>query len=202
MFHNGFPFVNDVVVGRVIATIPLENHGNCKGRVTDEEISYFWGQTRISFPYRIYALEVKDAVFSKMDYIEKMILHCIYTRSCDGYVRERHIKALLSGNYPEWAIPYIIKVCDEYVVELLQIVYDSLRGKNTDEFIKFCAENHAAFCKSYSRMISYWNAYYRKWDDYHKHECYDFENYVGRKLFTECFGAEHKNLLRASGSSG
>ena len=112
-----------------------------------------------------------------------MILHCIFTRSCDGFVRERHIKALLSEDFTEWAIPYIFKVCDEYVVEILQTVYDNLKDRNTDNFKNFCANNHASFCRSYNRMISYWNEFYRN-------NCYRYEDYVGRKLFIKCFGAK------------
>lgn len=35
--------------------------------------------------------------------------------------------------------------------------------------------------KSYSRMISYWNEYYRGYEP-------DFRKYIGRKLFRECLG--------------
>jgi hypothetical protein len=109
-------------------------------------------------------------------------------------VREKHIAALLAEkaeNLPDWAIPYIIKVCDEYVVEILQVVYDNLKDRNTDKFKNFCAENEVAFCKSYNRMISYWNEFYRK-------DCCRYKDYVGRKLFIECFGARctMKALLR------
>ena len=35
--------------------------------------------------------------------------------------------------------------------------------------------------KSYSRMVSYWNAYYRR-------RCRDLKKYVGYKIFKEHFG--------------
>lgn len=56
----------------------------------------------------------------------------------------------------------------------------------------FCLENIESFCKSYNRMISYWNEYY-------KYKYKDFQQYIGRKLFRECFGysksMEHRNIL-------
>jgi len=191
MFDNGFPYISDEIVNRVVALVPPQTYGYISTPVTaDHYIDYFLGQTQMSFPYRLYSFEVEDTVFSKLDFTEKMILHCIYTRSCDGYIRERHVKALLAEDFPEWTIPYIFKVCDEYIIEILQIVYDNLKDGNTDKFKSFCANNQASFCKSYHRMISYWNVYYRTWDAFFRNDYYRFEDYVGRKLFIECFGAE------------
>jgi hypothetical protein len=133
-------------------------------------------------PYRVYLFDIGDGIAMKqMDPIEKMVLHCIFSRSCNGHVREKHIKSLVTADFPNWAIPYIVKVCDEYVVEILEVVYDNLKGKNTDPIKAFCADNRLAFCRSYDRMVSYWNEYYRS-------DCYRFRDYVGRKLFLDCFG--------------
>ena len=187
MFSNSFPFVDSELVRRVVDLIPLKTYGNVTSHTTDNEINYSLKQVKLSFPDRLYSLEIPDKVISTLDNTEKIILHCLYTRSCDGYVREKHIKALLSQNYPDWAIPYMFKVCDEYVVEILQLVYEKLNGKNTDEFKAFCLENRKSFCNSYHRMTSYWNEYYRTQTD--------FNTYVGRKLFVDCFGYS-KQLTR------
>ena len=63
----------------------------------------------IKFPYRMYLLEIENDKISKMSNVEKMVLQCIYSRSCDGYVREKHIKALMSTEFPEWARKSIFK---------------------------------------------------------------------------------------------
>ena len=112
---------------------------------------------------------------------QKMILHCIYSRHCDGFVRKKHLNALLLMDFEDWAIPYIVKVCDEYVVEIVEMTYEILKEKDTTSIRRFCIENMHAFCKSYSRMTSYWNEYYR--DEYK-----NFHQYIGWKLFIECFG--------------
>ncbi|MCL2579764.1 MAG: hypothetical protein FWE32_06990 [Oscillospiraceae bacterium] len=189
MLCSGFPFIEDEIINHVTSYIPSKTYNNIGIRVSNDYIDYFLEQTQLSFPYRIYILDVEDIMLSKLNFKERMILHCIYTRSCDGYVREKHIKALLSDDFPEWTIPYIFKVCDEYVVEILQTVYDNLKNRNTDRFKSFCANNHTAFCKSYNRMISYWNEFYRN-------DCYKYENYIGRKLFIECFGAKRTMKYR------
>jgi len=183
MFEYGFPYINDEIVNHVITLVPQKTYRNITIRVTIDNISYCLGQTHLSFPYRLYAYEVEDCVLLKLNDIERTILHCIYTRSCDGYIREKHIKALLASDFPEWSIPYIVKVCDEYVIEILQTVYDNLKNKNTDIFKQFCKDNWGTFCKSYNRMISYWNEFYR--DVYYK-----YEDYVGCKLFIDCYGAK------------
>lgn len=61
------------------------------------------------------------------------------------------------------------------------MTYDILKKQDTEQIKRFCLENMDLFCKSYSRMISYWNEYYRnKYNNFHQ--------YIGRKLFRECFG--------------
>ena len=84
-------------------------------------------------------------------------------------------------DYEEWAIPYIVKICDEYIIEILEMTYVILKEQDTEKIKRFCMENIEEFCKSYNRMISYWNEFYR--DRYN-----NFHQYIGRKLFRECFG--------------
>ena len=170
------------IVLNLTANIPLKTYNGIKDYITAEMITYRLKEQSISFPYRVYFYEIDDNDISKMDNQQKAVMHCIYSRSCDGFVREKHIKSLLSMNYPDWAIPYIVKVCDEYVVEILQTVYNKLKDANTEEIKRFCMDNMNSFCRSYNRMISYWNEFYR-------YDCYHYKEYIGRKLFIEYFGA-------------
>ena len=103
------------------------------------------------------------------------------SRSSDGYVREKHIKALLKSDPPVWAMPYVIKICDEYVVEILQTVYDLLISRDCTEYRRLCALNFDYLKRAHTRMISYWNEVYR-WD------CYRYCDYIGKKLYRDCFG--------------
>ena len=106
MFDNGFPFVCDDTVNRVISIIPPKTYSNVNFVTSDTgDVIYFVEGTQISFPYRFYSIDIEDFVLLELSYTERMILHCIYTRSCDGYVREKHIKALLKEDFPGWAIP-------------------------------------------------------------------------------------------------
>ena len=131
-------------------------------------------------PYRIYVSD-KLLFTGKFTERQKLIYHCIFSRSYDGYIREKHIKALLDHDLPEWAIPYIIKVCDEYVIEILETVYQKLKDKNCKIYKAVCSNNFKLIESGHSRMISYWNEYYR-------YSYYKYNDYIGKKLYSECFG--------------
>ncbi|WP_371365956.1 hypothetical protein SRRS_05190 [Sporomusa rhizae] len=181
MFQLGFPIELYEDVSKVVEIIPTETYNNVFIGVSKDKIEYLLNGATVEFPYRIYFLDVADETLNKLTFHQQMVLHCIYSRSCDGFVRQRHLRALLLMEYEDWAIPYIVKVCDEYVVEILEMTYTILKEQNTECFKKFCRENNKLFCKSYARMISYWNEFYR--DKYSQ-----FYKYIGRKLFKECFG--------------
>lgn len=141
----------------------------------------------ISIPYRIYLPGIDKMKMQLLSPTELMIYNCIYSRSCDGYVREKSIKALLNGQTPDWAIPYVIKVSDEYVKEILNTVYESLKGKDTAKYKEICLLNFDFIRRAHSRMISYWNEYYRY--EYRGELIeHPYKEYVGRMLYLECFG--------------
>lgn len=181
LIQNGFPknLIDDV--SKVVKLIPLKTYNNVSITISENTIQYSQSGILINFPYRIYCIDVSEEVISKLNLQQKMILHCIYSRNCDGFIRQKHIQALLHMDYEDWAIPYIVKLSDEYVIEILETTYDILKEQDTERIKKFCLENTQSFCKSYARMISYWNEFYRD-------RFYNFREYIGRKLFSECFG--------------
>ena len=134
----------------------------------------------ISIPYRIY---ISDKLLFPSGLTERQMLiyHCIFSRSYDGYIRQKHIEALLDASTPEWAMPYIVKICDEYVSAILETVYQKLKNKNCEKYKALCQLNFEYFKLGHCRMISYWNAYYR-------YNCYRYKAYIGKKLYSECFG--------------
>ncbi|MFJ5771666.1 hypothetical protein [Psychrobacillus sp. NPDC093180] len=181
MFKEGFPNYLRDDVSITVGMILHENFDHTKIDVSEENIQYYQDNTLIRFPYRIYYSEISDEAIDNLSTRQKMILHCIYSRSCDGFVRQKHMHYLLQMDYEDWAIPYIVKICDEYVVEIVEMTYDLLKVQDIERIKRFCLENIESFCKSYNRMISYWKEYYQ--DRYH-----NFHKYIGRKLFRECFG--------------
>ncbi|MFF2755874.1 hypothetical protein ACFVR1_19455 [Psychrobacillus sp. NPDC058041] len=192
MFQDGFPIYLRDDVTTAVGMIPHKTYNNVTIGVSEDTIQYLQDNTVIRLPYRIYYIDSSDEVIDNLTLRQKMILHCIYSRSCDGFVRQKHIYSLLQMDYEDWAIPYIVKICDEYVVEILEMTYDILKEQDTERIMRFCFENIVPFCKSYNRMISYWNEYYRyRYNNFHK--------YIGRKLFRDCFGYSKSMERREKG---
>lgn len=189
MFENGFPIELNSELHRVLENISKTTYTNCFSGTMDtasnEQYELLDG-TVIDFPYRIYFID-DDSLFSRLTTLnERLIYHCIFTRSCDGYVREKHLRAIMTEDYPEWCMPYILKLSSEYVVEILEVIYEFMYGKDNALFQVFCQNNPYLFRYYHSRMISYWNEFYRD-------RCYRYHNYVGYKLYRECFGFRRSN---------
>ena len=158
-----------------------KTYNNVRIGQTDYGCTYaLFNEQEITFPYRVYYLDECTA-FSSPTFEQKMIYHCFFSRSCNGFIREKHIKEILKVNCPDWCLPYILKLSDEYVIEILEVIYNELTHKNTDKIKTLCRLNMQSFLSGHDRMISYWNEYYRG-------QCYFYKNYVGKKLFSQCFG--------------
>jgi hypothetical protein len=181
MFHDGFPIDLRDDATKIMKLISEKTFNNVTDGGLQDIVEYFQDDNLIKFPYRIYYIDNSDEFIDSLNEQQKMIVHCIYSRSCDGFVRQKHLHSLLLMEYEDWAIPYIVKICDEYVVEILEMTYEILIEQDTERFKNFCLQNIVSFCKSYNRMISYWNEYYR-----FKNK--KFHQYIGRKLFRACFG--------------
>ncbi len=169
---NSFPekYLKDTVV--VAQSIPKDayiDNSFCEYKLLNGEI--------IKFPYRVYGVGKTD-IPSEFTFVQKIIFHAFLSRSDNGYVREKHIQQILEADYPEWIFPYIIKLSDEYVVEILDLIYFYLKDRDCRKIKQFCKLNAFSFVKSYDRMASYWGEYYGG----------SFYKYVGRKIFRECYG--------------
>ncbi len=181
MLYTTFPSDLEDNLNVVLKILPDKTYSDIPVTSTDTVVSYILNSSIIEFPDRVYLLDVTDTVYDTLSQVQKQILCCIYTRSCDGYIREKYIRKLLDMSFEQWTFPFIIKLSDEYVLEILKIIYSKLKERNNADIQSFCFENKESIKKSYSRMISYWNEYHREQEP-------DFRKYVGRMLFIECFG--------------
>lgn len=184
MFEQGFPYELQDKVHKVLGKMSLRTYNNILRGVseecTKEEYILLDGST-ISFPYRMYFLDDETIYNELEDKEEQFIYSCIYTRSCDGYVRQRYLRKIIENDFPQWCMPYILKLSSEYVVEIVDDIYGYMKVRDNTSFQLFCKNNPHIFRYSYSRMVSYWNEFYRC-------RCYKFHNYVGYRLYKQCFG--------------
>lgn len=119
------------------------------------------------------------------DYGEIVSIYLLPEYIGKGYGRQRHLRKILTEDYPQWCMPYILKLSSEYVIEIINDIYEYMEIGDNTLFQLFCANNPYMFRYSYSRMASYWNEYYRGC-------CYKFHNYVGYRLYKQCFGYSKK----------
>lgn len=117
----------------------------------------------LSIPYRIYYDEPDQSQLSSLTYEQQVILHALYTRHHDGYVRESHLTTLIThANEHEWATPYLMLPIGEYVKEILEVIYDNRSSLNGDFIRTFFSENPRLYRTIQSRVASYWDCYYRR----------------------------------------
>lgn len=178
--QNAFPKELEQDFAAVFAVIPTDTFSDCSMCVSENSISYKLGNETILIPESVYFFEPEESKISKLTEMQKQILYCIYTRSCEGRLREKYVQKLLEMDFAAWSIPYIVKLSDEYVIEILFRIYEFLRGRKNEDIKAFCIANKEMMRRSYSRMISYWNEYYREGNPV-------LDEYIGEKVFRECF---------------
>lgn len=175
---NAFPIHLKDDVEYILSILPNKTVNNIQINFKGG-IEYNCNNEIIKIPYRIYNEELEDSKINELSKTQQKIYHCLYSRSFDGFAREKHIDTLLSSEYEDWVIPYIIHLCSEYVIDILDFIYEKIQSKDNINFKNFCLNNKFALYKNYCRMYSYHRQYYKN---------IKFNNYIGRKLFLECFG--------------
>jgi hypothetical protein len=115
----------------------------------------------LSIPYRLYFNEPDKEDEEKLTDIQKTILNCIYLRHHDGHLREKRLRQLLDNN-DYWVIPFTLQLLGEYVLEILEVLDKHINDKAISNYQRFAEENHKYWQQTESRMISYWNEYYRR----------------------------------------
>ena len=167
---------------------------------------------KLDFDNREYFNEIPNTEFNKLNSIQKLIYACILTRNYNGYIREKYMKYVLDQEIKEFEIPFIIKLSEEYVVEIVDLIYNRLKGRDCSMIKAWYKSHQKRMDKSISRMISYWNEYYRIFNSdydktvsgslnkiyYNKYSCEHIYDYVGYKLYTEIFGVNIKINRRNS----
>jgi hypothetical protein len=130
---------------------------------------------RLSLPYRVYFPEPRPEDFDSFSRVQRLILHCIFTRHHDGFVRERHLRQLLDPVQEPWVAPYVVQLLGEPVVEILEVLENHLEDLTQGYVRAFVTENSGFLSLTKERVTSYWNCYHRA-----RHP--NRSDYVGFKL--------------------
>lgn len=133
-------------------------------------------ETELVIPERMYDKPISSRLVNKMTDQQQMIAACLFSRHHDGFVRQNQLEKILSfKNVYPWVLPYVIRLSGEYVKEILHVIYDNRRRLDTEELNRFLLDNPVFHQLIESRVISYWNAYYRE-------EYPDRSSYIGTKI--------------------
>jgi hypothetical protein len=94
---------------------------------------------------------------------------CLGTRHHDGHLREACLKQLLLQERA-WTVPFVVHLCGEYVLEIVERIEAALPAWNADALARYLRENPAYVATLERRAVSYWSCYYRGqypvWDGY------------------------------------
>ncbi|MDT0478058.1 hypothetical protein RM863_38685 [Streptomyces sp. DSM 41014] len=123
------------------------------------------GET-VAIPSRIYNEEPGADLGRPLAETQQVILHCLYSRHHDGWVRQRHLEQMVASGEP-WVVPFVVQLAGEYVLEILEAIGRGLPGLTVPGsaqrrlYGEFIARNPAFFARTERRGVSYWSCYYR-----------------------------------------
>ena len=134
----------------------------------------------LNIPTRIYWEEPKLLEPSTLSQTQINLLKCIYTRHHNGCIREKYLKKIIDSNF-EWSSVFILQLCGEYIIEILELVYQHLLKSSNQGILNTITENPKYWALTKNRIVSYWNCYYRK-SSRHPKVGFCSEDYVGFKI--------------------
>lgn len=123
-----------------IRAIPNQTINNAFFVTNDILRKYKLTTETVSLPYRLYFIDTRDEEIESLTDKQKKVLYCLYTRSNNGHLREKYINRLLDTEFEEWCLPFIVGICDDYVVEILETIYNTLRKRTNDDIKTFCKQ--------------------------------------------------------------
>ena len=123
----------------------------------------------LTIPHRIYS-DVAPCGAILEEPLVRAIAACLYTRHHDGRVRQRAVRALLTGPSAAapWVVPYVVQLVGEYVVEVIDEMAGLLTeldvGGSTQQgtYGRVLAANPEFMRLTRCRVVSYWNLGYRR----------------------------------------
>lgn len=122
-----FPTVVEGEVKAVLALLPWDTSGRlANGNLLSPDARLItWQGAQLALPYRVYFPEPAAGGLLRLTNRQRQLLHCLYLRHHDGYVRQRHLEALfaLSDGAPEaFTTPFTFSLIGEYVREILEVL--------------------------------------------------------------------------------
>ena len=118
----------------------------------------------LNIPSRIYIEEGQlnnPIKLIRLNSIQKEILYCLYSRHHDGYVREACLEKIIYSK-SKFAMPYILQLLGEYVIEIIEVIYQNRDKIDQENLVAYILENPDHYELTRQRVYSYWDCYYRR----------------------------------------
>ena len=133
------------------------------------------GNEVISIPYRIYYEPPADQAITGLNRIESEMLDCLFTRHCNGFVRQKHLARIIQS-HNSWIPCYVVPLIGEYVVEIIRVIQENSQYLKARAYADFVRANPDFLLRTEQRAVSYWDCYYRsiKRDQYPAFAVLDF----------------------------
>jgi hypothetical protein len=180
---DAFPAALRQDVEKVIEILPLNDHNvllvdgqihKINDLIHPDEQVVSLGNEILRIPYRLYFNEPSLDKEKLLTDLQKTILNCIYLRHHNGFIRQRRLEKL-TDKTDYFVVPFVFQLLGEYVMEILEVLNRHVNTETIDNYIKFINGNKKYWQQTESRMISYWNEYYRP--NFPK-----LKDYIGKQL--------------------
>jgi hypothetical protein len=139
---------------RVVATLPQPSWNTETFQVRVEGEAVF-------IPYRIY----HDPALidqARLSPLQEELLDCLLTRRHSGFIREKHLRKIVSSNR-EWIPPFVVPLVGEYVIEIIEEIWNNVNNLNPQLYRRFLTNNPTFHALTNQRVTSYWNCYHRRY---------------------------------------
>lgn len=175
-----FPAVAQSDLQAVLATLPADTVTQLKVEGQYARL-ITWRGYALALPYRVYFPELVLAQVASLTSEQRQVVHCLYLRHHNGYVRQRHLEALFAlgaGEPADFTTPFTFSLLGEYVQEILEVLAQHLTPVLEASYVQLIRENPLYWQQTQGRVASYWDCYYR----IRKRGAARFRHYVGARL--------------------
>lgn len=142
-----------LVILELLQAAPYELKSSSGGccNVGDESVFL---TSRVSFP------KVKEADLKSLTEQQRAVLAALMTRHHDGYQRQYWVR-VLCAHPRSWTAPYLADSLGDYVVEIQQVICDSVSSEWKMVMADYRLHNPDRIQPLNARILSYWNTYHR-----------------------------------------
>ncbi|MCP3882910.1 MAG: hypothetical protein GY701_31610 [Sulfitobacter sp.] len=119
----------------------------------------------VEIPRRVYNQPIAATEYRALSNRQRLLADAWYSRSHDGYTRQRHLKRLIDAE-EHWVVPYVVAAVGDYVVEIVEEVDNGLRrlikrgSWHHGAYRQFAAHNYEFIELVRQQATSYQHCYY------------------------------------------